>query len=49
MENETWTIDREDLSSALAKLDIYVPGLSYDETADKILSELPRTGYYDGL
>lgn len=37
------TIDLADLTHVLGKLDIYVPGLSYDETAQKIWQALPRT------
>jgi hypothetical protein len=31
------TIDAEDLTEALIKLDLYIPGLSYQETAEKIM------------
>ena len=36
-----WTeprkIDKEDLTEALIKLDLYIPGLSYQDTAEKIM------------
>jgi hypothetical protein len=31
------TIDKDDLTEALIKLDLYIPGLSYQETAEKIM------------
>ena len=41
IETDAKTIDLADLTHVLAKLDIYVPGLSYDETAQKIFNALP--------
>jgi hypothetical protein len=32
------TISLSDLAEALAKLDVYKPGLSYDETAEAIMN-----------
>ena len=31
------TIDKENLTEALIKLDLYIPGLSYQETTEKIM------------
>lgn len=31
------TIGKEDLTQALIKLDLFIPGLSYQETAEKIM------------
>lgn len=35
-------MDGDDLTQALIDLDLYIPGLSYQETADKIIERLPN-------
>ena len=39
-ETETKTVDIETLGNALAKIDVFYPGLSYQETAVKLFTAL---------